>query len=110
MTRNGDNIYSLAAHQGVTKTELSRNMSKQSYDDAVKMFGELMNAEQGALPSLYASVADDIEKAGFYGTDQHVELRGYPIKTAILPNALDKKVAEKLWNVAEEITNITFPG
>lgn len=105
----GDNIYSLATHPGVTQTALSRNMNKQAYEDAIKQFGELMTAEQGALSTLYAAVANDVEKSGFYGPDQDGGLRGYPAKTEIMPNALDRLTARKLWDLAEEATGIMYP-
>ncbi len=105
----GDDIYSLAAHPGITQTELSRNMSTQAYDEAIKRFGELMTAEQGALPVLYAAVADEVEKGGFYGPDQDGGLRGYPTKTAIMLNVIDKSTPKKLWSFAEEVTGVRYP-
>lgn len=105
----GDSIRSVAAHPGVSKTELSRHMTPNAYASALEQFGDLMEPWQGALPSLYAAVADRALGGGFYGPDQDGGLRGFPGQTAILPVALDESVAQRLWRLAEQVTGISFP-
>ncbi|PQA54469.1 oxidoreductase [Siphonobacter curvatus] len=105
----GDAILSLAAHPGVTQSQLSRYMSPKAYQQAVDRFGELMPPVQGALPSLYAAVAPDVVPGGFYGPDQDGGLRGYPILTAIQANVRDPEVAKTLWEKAESSTGLVYP-
>ena len=105
---NKDNVKSIAAHPGVTKTELSRHMSAEAYSDAVSRFGELMASWQGALPSLYAATAAEAAGGKLYGPDSEDGLRGYPARQAIAPNGLDEKTAEKLWETAAMLTGIHF--
>ncbi|MEN0053222.1 MAG: oxidoreductase [Mucilaginibacter sp.] len=104
-----DAVLSVAAHPGITKTDLSRHMSEEVFNDAVERWGPLMETEQGALPSLYAAVAEDVKGGEFYGPDGEDWLRGYPTVTPILENALDEAVAKKLWEMAEAATGVVFP-
>lgn len=106
---NGDDIASLAVNPGVAQTGLTRNMTKEAFDDAVNLYGPLMNAEQGALSTLYAATFSKIEKASLYGPDQDGGLRGFPVKMEIARNALDKRTAIQLWEKAQDITGIKFP-
>jgi len=105
----GDQVLSLASHPGVTKTEISRHMSDQELNDAIKLYGALMETAQGALPTLYAAVSPEVEKGGFYGPDNDGGLRGYPTRNPVLEQALDETIGKSLWNWAEQATNIVFP-
>lgn len=104
----GDGVLSVASHPGITGTELARYISKEQFDDMIKVYGELMPAWQGALPSLYAAVSDEVTGGDFIGPDQDGGLRGYPTKAEILPVALDEGDAKKLWQYAEEATGVEF--
>ena len=105
----GDYVMSMAAHPGVTKTDLSRNMPAEDFEEAVKKFGELMPASQGALPALFAAVSNDVEPGALYGPDQDGGLRGYPAKAAVQGIATNLSLNKKLWSLAEEACKIKFP-
>lgn len=105
---NGHQTMSLSSHPGATQTELIRHMSEEDFNAALKRFGILMDAAQGALSTLYAAVADEVEPAGFYAPDQDGGIRGFPTQAAIAPNALDETVAKQLWTLAEEATGVQF--
>lgn len=109
INEKGDQVLSLAAHPGIAKTEIARHMSATELAVASERFGEFMEASQGALSVLYAAVAADVVKAGFYGPDADSGLRGFPAKTTILENAQDQLVAVKLWQFSEAKTGIVFP-
>ena len=104
-----DPIISLAAHPGVTQTSLSRFMSKDQLDAAIKKFGELMPAWQGALPALFAATAQEVTKGGYYGPDGENELQGYPAPAFITDDAANASSATILWNFAQNETGISFP-
>ena len=106
----GDQVASVAAQPGANKTDLSRFMSEREYNAALDRIGVLMDPWQGALPSLYAAVADDVNGGDFYSPDEPGGYRGYPEKLAIEPHALDKAVAERLWQWAEEATKVVYPA
>ncbi|RFM25779.1 oxidoreductase [Deminuibacter soli] len=97
-------ILSLAAHPGITATSLARNMSEEAIADAVQRLGAMMPAAQGALPALYAAVAENVQGGGLYGPDQDGGLRGYPAQGVIGANGTDSAVADALWQAAEAST------
>ena len=104
-----DYVMSMAAHPGVTKTDLSRNMSEEAWKGAVEKFGELMPASQGALPALFAAVSNDVEPGALYGPDQDGGLRGYPAKVPVQGIATNLSLNKKLWSLAENACEIKFP-
>ncbi|SEW50655.1 oxidoreductase [Chitinophaga arvensicola] len=106
----GDDVRSIAAQPGANKTALSRHMNPDEFNAAVARIGELMEPWQGALPSLYAAVSDEVTAGALYGPDQDGGYRGYPAQAEIAPNALDEVVARRLWDVAETATGIHFPA
>jgi NAD(P)-dependent dehydrogenase (short-subunit alcohol dehydrogenase family) len=105
---NGDPVLSVAAHPGVTKTDLSRFMSAEEISGFSEKLGPSMEVSQGVLPILFAAVSTEIANGGFYGPDADGGLRGYPGSAPILDNALDPFVAAKLWNVAQTATGLDF--
>ena len=109
ITAKGDHVVSVASHPGVTKTDLARHMSAEAIAIAIERLGPLMESDQGALPSLYAAVSEDVEGGKFYGPDADGGLRGYPTVTPVLENALDEVAAKKLWEMAEAAAGVVFP-
>ncbi|WP_316828654.1 oxidoreductase [Pedobacter miscanthi] len=104
----GDTVVSIAAQPGANKTELSRHMSDVDYKAAVDRVGELMEPWQGALPSLYAAIAENAIPGRLYGPDQDGGYRGYPAESPITPNGTDETVAKQLWAYAEQVTGIKY--
>lgn len=102
-------VLAVAAHPGASNTDLSRYMDEVAYAAALERFGTLMDPWQGALPSLYAAVADRVIGGALYGPDQDNGIRGYPAQGVITENALDEAVGVKLWKLAEEATGVHFP-
>jgi len=105
----GDQLISIGAHPGVSDTGLSKYMSREAYDHALKQFGELMPASQGALSSLYAATSPEVTGGGYYGPDGPNELQGYPAPAKINESAKDPVAAAKLWRYAEQATGVRFP-
>lgn len=104
----GGKVISLASHPGVTSSNLSRNFSKEEFDQAVENFGGIMPTEQGALPTLYAATFTEIEKGNLYGPDGADYLKGFPALTPVNEMAKDQKLAAKLWHKTEEILGLKF--
>lgn len=105
----GDKVISIATQPGANKTDLIRHMSNEEYEEALKRFGVLMEAWQGALPALYAASEPAALGGRLYGPDQDGGVRGYPAEAEIIPKALDEELAKKLWNWATEASGIDFP-
>ncbi|QHW00584.1 oxidoreductase [Spirosoma endbachense] len=109
ITTAHDSVLSVAAHPGVTKTDLSRNMDKAAIEAATQRLGALMETAQGALPSLYAAVSSEVEGGCLYGPDQNGGLRGYPAKAELDVVALNSSLAAHLWQTAERLTGVIYP-
>jgi NAD(P)-dependent dehydrogenase (short-subunit alcohol dehydrogenase family) len=98
------NIQVTAAHPGWTATELQRHSGMIEFLNSIFA----MPQEQGALTTLRAAVDIDAKSGDYFGPNGWQEWRGYPVK--VEPNSLakDKKIANKLWDVSEELTGIKF--
>jgi NAD(P)-dependent dehydrogenase (short-subunit alcohol dehydrogenase family) len=104
-----EGVLSIAAQPGANKTELSRYMRPEDLSAALARVGPLMEPWQGALPSLYAALSNEVVGGGFYGPGLDGGYRGLPARATIASNALDETLAKKLWKLAEQATGIHFP-
>lgn len=64
--------------------------------------------EMGALPTLYAATAPDVQGGDFFGPRSWREFRGYPTKVKSSNRSHDTAVARKLWNISEELTGVKY--
>jgi NAD(P)-dependent dehydrogenase (short-subunit alcohol dehydrogenase family) len=64
--------------------------------------------EMGALPTLYAATAPDVQGGDYYGPDGRLELRGHPTRVQSSDRSHDKAVAARLWTASEELTGVSF--
>jgi len=62
----------------------------------------------GALPTLYAATAPALEGGLYVGPDGAGEFRGHPHVVTPSRAARDERVAARLWDVAEELTGVSF--
>lgn len=104
----GDKVLSIAAQPGANKTELTRHLGEEAIAAGKERLGEFMDPWQGALSSLYAAVSNEACGGNLYEPDNG-GYRGYPALATIKENALDRTVANKLWNLAEQITAVSYP-
>ncbi|WP_018749813.1 oxidoreductase [Paenibacillus sanguinis] len=108
----GWGIKSMAAHPGLSRTELIPNGSgKNSLAGLVRrLFGPIFfqPASHGAWPSLFAATAKEATGGTYYGPSRLNELRGYPAVAKIAPQALDSKNAARLWEESERLTQVNF--
>lgn len=100
----GFQTVSIAAHPGVSATELTR------HNRVVGFFSKLFSSDQatGALPTLYAATDPGAEPAGYYGPDGWQEIKGHPAPAKIEPQARDRETARRLWATAEEVTGVRY--
>lgn len=107
----GWGIASIAAHPGLTRTELIVNgAGAQSISGRIRRFMPFLFAPvwQGALPTLYAATSPQAEGGAYYGPDRMAETRGYPCVAKTPPQALDANAAARLWIESERLTGTTF--
>ena len=74
---------------------------------AFDVFGQ--SAAAGAEPLLFAALNKAAQDGGYYGPDGFGELRGRTAPSRIMPQALDRAAAARLWAVSEALTGVPFP-
>lgn len=102
-------IASMAAHPGLSATNLTQNMSwllRSIAPIVMPLIGQ--SAAQGALPELYAATAPEAAPGGYYGPDGRKEQRGHPVPARLPPAASDAALARRLWDTAERLTGVEF--
>ncbi len=107
----GWGIESLAAHPGVTRTDLIPNGAGPGSFNAMlrKLLWFLFQpAWQGALPTLFAATDPSARDGAYYGPDRLGGTRGYPVEEKPPPQALDTSVAERLWETSRALTRVKF--
>ena len=95
----GSSTLAVACHPGWTRTNLQRT------SPTFRLLGPLfaMQPWQGALPTLFAAVAPDVEGGGYYGPHGLGTLRGYPVVNEPAAASRDRALAERLWSLSEDL-------
>lgn len=109
---NGIDSTAVAAHPGVSQTDLFRYLEEKWYFRLIRpSFNAFtQDGEMGALPQIRASVDPDVKGGEFYGPSGFFELKGYPVK--VQPNGTSHNLedARKLWEVSEKLTGVEYPA
>lgn len=102
----GSPTRSLAAHPGLSKTNLD-----QYFPSLIRPLGGifLQSARKGALPTLYAALAEDLYGGEFIGPDGFQQMRGNPAKVSADEYSMNKEIARRLWKASEEMTGVAYP-
>jgi len=111
LTAAGSRVLANAAHPGLVATSIYHHDGRRRPSDLI--WGVLIpllaqNTEQGALPSLYAAVAD-IGGDSFAGPSHLAHMRGAPELIDRSAAARDPELALRLWTVSEELTGVRSP-
>jgi NAD(P)-dependent dehydrogenase (short-subunit alcohol dehydrogenase family) len=108
----GWGLLSDAAHPGYALTDIIANgpgTKGASYQfSRLLAFFLSQSAAEGALPILFAATAADARPGGYYGPNGRFELIGTPGPARSSKLAHDKAVAQRLWDVSEQLTGVTF--
>lgn len=99
----------LAAHPGVSATELGRE-SPGVVQFSMKIGKPfLQSAARGALPQLRAATDPDAAGGEYYGPDGFMEWRGNPVVVTSSERSHDRELQQALWAESERLTGITSP-
>jgi NAD(P)-dependent dehydrogenase (short-subunit alcohol dehydrogenase family) len=110
LTAAGSAVLATAAHPGYAATNLQFH-SQRRLMDLINVVGNRLLAQDengGALPTLYAAVAD-IPGDSFAGPGGFMEQRGAPKLVGRSDAAKDADFARRLWDVSEQLTGVRFP-
>jgi NAD(P)-dependent dehydrogenase (short-subunit alcohol dehydrogenase family) len=108
----GWGIQSMAAHPGISRTDLLPNGAGAWSGPGIvrrTMWFLFQPAAQGALPTLFAATSPQAQSGLYYGPDRFSETRGNPTVAKIPPQALDRALAARLWSESEHLTGVEFP-
>jgi NAD(P)-dependent dehydrogenase (short-subunit alcohol dehydrogenase family) len=105
----GINAKSVAAHPGLSNTNLAQNspwISKVLFGPISKIIGQ--DAKSGALPTLMAALEPSVKGGEYYGPDGFMEAKGNPIKVKSTGLSHNVSIAQKLWQESERLTGQEF--
>ena len=108
-TGKGENTIALAAHPGISNTELMRHIPGGSSPILMKAAGLVTNSPlMGALATLRAATDPNAKGGEYYGPDGFRELMGHPVLVQSNAKSHDVGVQERLWTVSEQLTGVTI--
>jgi len=110
----GASTISVACHPGYAATNLQTvgpRMQGSSLAESVMGLANRLFAQpaaMGALPTLYAATAADVQPGDYIGPDGFAEQAGYPKKVASNSRSRDPEAQRRLWDVSEELTGVRY--
>ncbi|RDI20365.1 oxidoreductase [Lentzea flaviverrucosa] len=111
LERRSPDVTSIAAHPGMTATELTNNMADAHKSAVMKIGGRIgglisQPVEMGALPQLYAATSPEARGGEYYGPGGFKGLRGHPAAARMTAAARDDLAANRLWELTIKLTGI----
>jgi protochlorophyllide reductase len=108
----GIDVASIAAHPGVTATELATTMARSQRNWFLQIGARITDAfsqspQTGALPQLYAATSPDAVAGDYYGPDGFRGMRGHPARCGMTAAARDDLAASRLWDLTAKLTGVT---
>ncbi len=94
----------VAAHPGVTSTELARH---SKFFRGFNIFFS-QNVSMGTLPTLRAATDPDTKSGDYFGPKGFMEMQGYPVKVDSNNLSKDENIAQKFWSLSEEMTGVRY--
>jgi hypothetical protein len=113
-TAAGIDALAVGCHPGYAATNLQAagprmsgsRFSERLMEVANRLFAQ--SAALGALPTLYAATAADIQGGEFIGPLGLLGMCGAPGKVRSSARSHDRAVATRLWQVSEELTGVRY--
>ena len=100
-------LKAIACHPGGSNTELGRHLGPLKY--LFLPLELIMNSSaEGALPTLRAATDPDAMSGDYYGPAGLGEFARSAKRAVIDPAARDSQLWERLWQISEDLTGVTF--
>ena len=110
----GANATSVAAHPGFAATNLQL-VGPQMEGSRLQLWGMkaanrllAQSPEMGALPTLYAATAPDVQGGDYIGPNSFKEWRGHPTKVSSNRASYNEATAGRLWEVSVDLTGVDY--
>lgn len=109
LTAAGKDTLSVAAHPGFSNTELGRNLPFPM-NKLAPLLGPLLSQTpaEGALPTLYAALSQDLSGGEYIGPSGKGEIKGPPRVVDCRDYAKDGVAQARLWTLSEQMTGAKF--
>jgi len=109
LDKAGSSTISLAAHPGISDTELGRFLSK-GMTFVLPLIAPFISHKpnKGALPTLRAALDESAQGGEYYGPKSKREYKGPPVLVKARRTAHDEKLAKRLWGISEELTKCKY--
>ncbi|MGE2832944.1 SDR family NAD(P)-dependent oxidoreductase [Mycobacterium sp. SMC-4] len=109
LAANGAKTIAVAAHPGLSNTELMRHIPLMKLPGVPKLADLVTNSPAvGALPTLRAATDPAVQGGQYYGPSGFQEMVGYPVLVQSTKKSHDVAVQQRLWAVSEELTGVTY--
>ncbi|WP_028112410.1 SDR family oxidoreductase [Ferrimonas kyonanensis] len=96
-------------HPGAARTTLSQEEANLPTRILFKLLSPLaQSAERGSWPEVLCATEDHLEPYAFYGPTKRAQMVGPVGKCILMPHALDREMANRLWAVSEQKTGISW--
>ncbi|GAA4918687.1 NAD(P)-dependent dehydrogenase (short-subunit alcohol dehydrogenase family) [Stackebrandtia albiflava] len=107
LAESGSAAISLAAHPGLTVSELGRHVGRP-WRPLLRAFSALTNqpTAAGALPVLRAATDPTARGGWYFGPGGPGQARGAPVRVSASPRAADLAAAARLWEESERSTGV----
>jgi NAD(P)-dependent dehydrogenase (short-subunit alcohol dehydrogenase family) len=108
----GVDSISAGCHPGYAATNLQAIEPERLLMRFVNLLMKVTNrvmaqsAEMGAMPTLYAALAEDVNGCDYIGPDKG--MRGYPTKVESNDRSYNREDAAKLWEISEQLTGVRY--
>jgi NAD(P)-dependent dehydrogenase (short-subunit alcohol dehydrogenase family) len=110
----GAKLLSVACHPGYAATNLQAagpRMEGSSLRETMMALGNRLfsqSAAMGALPTVYAAVAPQVQGGDYIGPDGFAQQSGFPVKVGCSSLARDREAAARLWEISERLTGVHY--
>jgi NAD(P)-dependent dehydrogenase (short-subunit alcohol dehydrogenase family) len=111
LEKAGRKTLSVAAHPGVSETELARTVAPWKMAIMRHTIGPFFShvPSKAALPQVVAALDPGVKGGDYFGPKGFMELSGPPARAKIMPWARDPEANRKLWEVSEQLTGAEWP-
>ena len=110
----GAGCIAAACHPGYAHTNLQFAGPKMAgsslMEGAMGVSNKLFSqgADMGALPTLFAATAPEMQGGDYIGPNRMMETWGHPKKVSSSARSHDREAAAKLWDVSDELTGVRY--
>ncbi|MDG4764105.1 oxidoreductase [Solwaraspora sp. WMMD406] len=111
LTEAGSGVRAVAAHPGLTSTEIGRYQGRNTSGNPSRIERIIrMRPADGALPSLRAATDPDVTGGSYWGPTRRFGMVGPPGPAPRSARARDTLAARRLWTESEQLTGIAYPS